>query len=133
MLQKRNPSTIAAPLGSYSHGVEIPKQARQLHVSGQVGVRPDGSVPADSRAQLEAAWDNIVAILADAGMTVADVVKVTTFITRPEDFAVHPAVRRQYLKGNDAAATAVAVTALAKPEFLVEVEVVAAKADQAGE
>lgn len=127
MLTRRNPPTITPPLGAYAHAVEISANARWLHVSGQVGVRPDGSVPPDTQGQLEAAWDNIVAILADAGMGVEDVVKVTTYIVREEDFAVHPAVRKKYLQSNDAAATAVAVSALAKPQFLVEIEVIAAR------
>ena len=44
--QQHNPGTIAAPLGAYSNGVSTPGSGRWLHVAGQVGVRPDGTVPA---------------------------------------------------------------------------------------
>lgn len=128
-MRKHNPDGIAAPLGAYSHGVEIPANARRLYVSGQVGVASDGTVPESSEEQMELAWVNIEAILASAGMTPADIVKVTTLITRPEDFAVHPKVRKRHLGDNRAAATGYLVSGLANPELLVEIEVVAARVD----
>ncbi len=128
-MKRHNPSTITPPLGQYSHGIEIPANARRHYISGQVGVRPDGTIPADSEEQMEICWTNIHAILASAGMTAADIVKVTTYITRAEDFAVHPKVRARHLGGNEACATAVLVAGLAKPELLVEIEVVAARVD----
>jgi len=126
MNRPRNPAQIKAPLGAYHHAVEAPAGARTLYISGQVGVDADGNIPPDARGQLEIAWANIRAILAEADMGITDIVKVTTFITRKEDFAVHPAVRNEVLGDHRAAATAVAVSALATPELLVEVDVVAA-------
>lgn len=128
-MRKHNPEGITPPLGAYSHGVEIPAGARRIYISGQVGVRDDGTVPEDSEAQMEIAWGNIRAILNSAGMTLDDVVKVTTIITQPEDFAVHPKVRNRHLGDNRAAATAFLVSGLAKPEFKVEIEVAAARVD----
>lgn len=127
MLKKLNPPSISAPLGAYSHGIEIPPGARVIHVSGQVGVRADGSVAEGIEAQLACAWQNILAILAASGMRAPDIVKVTTYLTRPEDFKVHPRIRAQYLGEARPAATALCVTALAAPEFLCEIEVIAAK------
>lgn len=129
MMKRHNPSDITPPLGAYSHGIEVPPDARRLYISGQIGVLPDGTIPKDSEAQMECAWTNIRAILDLAGMTMDDVIKVTTFITRAEDFAVHPKVRARYLGENHACATAVLVSGLAKPELLVEIEAVAAKVD----
>src|SRR5688572_27261966 len=79
-----NPADIAPPLGAYVHGIEIPGGARQIVVSGQVGVLPDGKVANGIEAQLECAWANILSILAAAGMSARDIVKVTTFLTHPD-------------------------------------------------
>jgi enamine deaminase RidA (YjgF/YER057c/UK114 family) len=128
MLNKLNPPSISAPLGAYSHGVEIAPGARVIHVSGQVGVRPDGRVAEGIEAQLRCAWQNIFAILGASNMAAADIVKVTTYLTRAEDFKVHPRIRAQYLGEARPSATAVCVSALAAPEFLCEIEVIAAKA-----
>ena len=51
MLKTYNPSAIAAPFGHYDHGVEAVSVSRLLHISGQVGVDPDGSVPAPGRGR----------------------------------------------------------------------------------
>lgn len=127
MIKRLNPPVIAAPLGAYAHGIEIPPDARVVHVSGQIGVEPDGAVAEGIEAQLECAWQNILAILAAADMGPSDIVKVTTYLTRPEDFKVHPRVRSKYLGDARPSATAVCVTALAAPEFLCEIEAIAAK------
>src|SRR4051794_20984008 len=79
-----NPAGVAAPFSRYSHGASAPAGARWLHISGQVGATPDGTVPDDPERQMELAWDNLLAVLADAGMAVADLVKVDGFITRPD-------------------------------------------------
>jgi enamine deaminase RidA (YjgF/YER057c/UK114 family) len=127
MLNKLNPPSICAPLGAYTHGIEIPAGARVIHVSGQVGMRPDGRVAEGIEAQLACAWQNILAVLAASDMAAGDIVKVTTFLTRPEDFKVHPRIRAQYLGDARPTATAVCVGALAAPEFLCEIEAIAAK------
>jgi 2-iminobutanoate/2-iminopropanoate deaminase len=128
MMKQFNPAAIATPLGAYTHAIEIPRGARVLHISGQVGVRADGVVAEGIEAQLECAWQNIVAILAAAEMAPTDIVKVTTFLTRPEDFKVHPRIRAKYLGDARPTATALCVVALAAPEFLCEIEATAARA-----
>jgi enamine deaminase RidA (YjgF/YER057c/UK114 family) len=75
---QRTPATVSAPFGPYSHAVEVPAGSRLLYISGEVGALPDGTVPAGIEAQAETCWQNLVAILADAGMTIADLVKITT-------------------------------------------------------
>jgi enamine deaminase RidA (YjgF/YER057c/UK114 family) len=127
MLKKLNPSSISAPLGAYTHGIEIPPGARVIHVSGQVGVRKDGSIAEGIEEQLSCAWRNILAVLAESGMNAGDIVKVTTYLTRAEDFKVHPRIRAQFLGDVRPTATAVCVSALAAPEFLCEIEAIAAK------
>ena len=128
MAKIHNPKSIAAPIGTYSHGMETPPNARWLHVAGQVGVRPDGSVPASIEEQTEVVWQNILAVLADAGMGIGDVVKITSFLTRFENFPKFAQVRAKYLGSHRPASTLLVISSLARPEFLVEVEAIAAKA-----
>jgi 2-iminobutanoate/2-iminopropanoate deaminase len=128
MLKLFNPKATAAPNGVYSHGVLVPANARWLYLSGQTGTRPDRSVPAGVEEQTEVVWQNILAVLAEGGMAVTDIVKITSFLTRAEDYAKFAPVRAKYLGSHRPASTLLVVSALARPEFLVEVEVVAAKA-----
>jgi len=128
MLKIHNPKSVAAPIGTYSHGIEAPPNARWLHVAGQIGVRPDGSVPATIEEQTEVVWQNILAVLADAGMGIGDVVKITSFLTRFENFPKFAQVRAKYLGSHRPASTLLVISSLARPEFLVEVEAIAAKA-----
>jgi enamine deaminase RidA (YjgF/YER057c/UK114 family) len=125
-MDELRPTDIQPPLGQYAHGIEIPSGARQVVVSGQVGVRPDGSVAQGIEAQLECTWANILSVLKAANMGPSDIVKVTTFVTHPDHFKVHPRARASVLGNHRAAATAVCVSALASPEFLCEIEVIAA-------
>jgi enamine deaminase RidA (YjgF/YER057c/UK114 family) len=83
-IKLHNPPGIAPPFSCYSHGASTQGDARWLYVSGQVGVTTDGVVPDDPEKQIELAWDNLLAVLADAGMTVKDLVKIDGFITRPD-------------------------------------------------
>lgn len=125
---KRNPSRIAPPGGRYTHGVEVPAGARWLHISGQIGTAPDGTVPGDFRAQVENCWKNILAILADAEMGLDDLVKVTVFLTRHENVAAYRDARDRIIGDERPASTLVVVSSLVRPEWLCEVEAVAAKA-----
>ena len=128
MLKVHNPRSIGAPIGTYSHGIEVPPGARWLYVAGQIGVRPDGSVPATIEEQTEVVWQNILAVLADAGMGIGDVVKITSFLTRHENFPRFAEVRAKFLGSHRPASTLLVISSLARPEFLVEVEAIAAKA-----
>lgn len=105
---------------------------RVLTVSGQVGIRPDGSLAEGIEGQLRQTWANIVAILESGNMKLTDIVKITTIVVRVEDLKVHPRIRTEVLGAHRAAATGFCVTALATPEILCEIEVTAtAEATQA--
>ncbi len=126
MLRKHNPGAIAAAFSSYSLAVEAPAQARWLYVSGQVGVAPDGGFANGPEAQMEAAWRNVLAILDSAGMGPGDLVKVNAYLTRAEDTGLYREVRNRMLAGAEPASTLIVITALAHPDWLVEIEAVAA-------
>lgn len=122
-----NPSQIARPAATYSHGVEISPSARWLYVAGQTGTKPDGTCDPDIEGQAERAWQNILAILEGGGMGIRNLVKVTSFLTRPQDIPAYAKVRDKYLGDMRPATTMVVVQALARPNFLIEVEATAAK------
>lgn len=127
-MKKHNPSTIAAPAGAYSNGVSAPAGGRWLHIAGQVAIDVDGTVPESFEAQAHVAWRNLLAVLADAGMGVADLVKVNHFLVDASDMAAYAAVRAGYLGDARPASTLLIVQALARPAWRVEIDAVAWKA-----
>ncbi|NIP46723.1 MAG: RidA family protein [Gammaproteobacteria bacterium] len=129
MNKRHTPASVAEPFGPYSHAVEVPPGSRMLYISGEVGAKPDGTVPADIEEQAECLWQNIFAILKSAGMGVEDLVKITTYLVREEDLAVAGAARAKYFGESRPASATLIVPALIKPGWLIEIEAVAAKSD----
>jgi enamine deaminase RidA (YjgF/YER057c/UK114 family) len=127
-IKPHTPPTIAPPAALYVHGMEVPPDARWLFVSGQVGVGADGRVGRDAREQAEIIWGNIAAILASADMTIRDIVKLTTFAVSPAYLPALREVRERALAGHRPASTLLVVVALGRPEWLVEIDLYAAKA-----
>jgi len=128
MLKRMNPAGAPKPFSKYSQAVAVPAQARWLHVSGQVGATPDGTILKGFDAQAAQCWKNIIAILAADGMGVEDLVKVDIFVTSAEFVGASRRIRDEALKGAEPASTFLVVAALAHPDLVVEIEAVAAKA-----
>jgi 2-iminobutanoate/2-iminopropanoate deaminase len=122
-----NPAASAAPNGPYSLGVEIPAGQRVLFIAGQVPMAKDGSTPQGITAQSELVWRNILNVLESAGMGVENLVKVNHYLTRHENIPGYGAVRSKALGTARPASTMVVIASLVKPEWLVEVEAIAAK------
>jgi 2-iminobutanoate/2-iminopropanoate deaminase len=120
------PADIAAPAANYAHAVLTEHATRWMHTSGVVPVAPDGSTPDDIGEQAAVVWANIAAMLSDAAMAPSDIVSVTTYVVVGEDLAPVMAARDAALGGHRAASTLVTVPALARPEWRMEVAVVAA-------
>ena len=120
------PTGVAPPAATYAHARLTTGARRWLHTSGVVPVAPDGSVPGDLVAQAEVIWATIRALLSEAGMGPADVVSITTYVTPGHDLGPVMAVRDQILDGHLAASTLVVVAELARPEWRLEIAVVAA-------
>lgn len=127
LMKTYKPDTVAPPFSAYTHAVEVSPGARILYVSGQLGVAPDGTVPADFTAQADQAFRNVIAILEAAGMAASDLVRVNTYLTDSSDIATYREVRDRHLCGHEAASTMIVVAALAQPHFRIEVEAVAAR------
>ena len=125
----QNPDGAPRPVGAYSQAVRIETgDAALLFISGQISLDAAGNLvgAGDVAAQTDQIFKNLEAILAANGATFADVVKMNTYLV---DIAARPAiaeVRGRYLAAEPPASTLVAVTALAHPDYLIEIEAVAA-------
>jgi 2-iminobutanoate/2-iminopropanoate deaminase len=119
---------VARQIGAYSDAIEVGPNLRWLLTSGTPGLATDGDLPKDISGQTELAWKHVISMLERAGMTVADIVKVTQYLTRAEDIPPYGKVRTRFLGDVRPAAMLLVVPQLVRPEFLVEVEIVAAKA-----
>lgn len=122
-----NPADVHPPLGLYSHTVTVPAGSELLYLSGQLGVRPDGSTPEGIAEQAEQVFSNIVALLAAHGLRPSDIVKLTTFMVAGQDGDAVRAARIRHLGAHRPASTAVFVASLVEPQWLVEVDAVAAR------
>lgn len=127
MLEKINPEGIVAPFNNaYHHTVVIPPNARVAHIAGQVGLRPDGSLPETLEGQAEQAWVNVMAALGAAGMDAQNVVKITAYLIDADEYPAFAEARSRHLGDARPASTALLVRQLLRPEWRYEIEAIAA-------
>lgn len=119
------PDTISKPNGTYVHGLTVPAGSELLFVSGQIPVHLDGSIPKDFKEQAALVFHNISEILRHAGSSTEHIVKITSFITDSRFLPEFAVVRAGFLKDHRPTSTLLVISALAKPELLVEVEAIA--------
>jgi 2-iminobutanoate/2-iminopropanoate deaminase len=122
----RNPNGVHAPGGRYSHAALVTGVDRFLTISGQIGMAPDGTVPADGPAQIAQALENLRTILKAHHMSASSIVKMTVFLTTPTLIPAWREAREAFMYGHAPASTLLIVAGLADPRFLVEVEAEAA-------
>jgi 2-iminobutanoate/2-iminopropanoate deaminase len=120
-----DPPSLPPAVGNYTQGLEVSAGERLLFISGQIPVRPDGSVPADFEGQCHAVWDNLLAVLASAQMGPEHLVKVTTYLTRRDQAEINGRVRRERL-GEVRPALTVVIAETFAAEWLLEIEAIAA-------
>ena len=133
MLSHFTPAHIRPPFARYSHGVSVRAGARILFCSGQLGIGPDDLVPEDAPAQTALCFDNIRAVLDEAGMSAADVVRLNAFVTDRAYLADYMAARDAFIESVDPppASTLMVVSGFAREAFKIEVEAIAASPDTA--
>jgi len=122
-----DPRDVHAPVGPYSHTAVVSAGTELIFIAGQVGMRPDGSVPGAFAEQAEVTFQNVRACLAAHGLGVEAVVRLGVFVLPGQDFAVLRAVRERHFGTHRPASTTVYVPQLASPAFLLEVEAIAAR------
>jgi len=117
---------VGPPNTSYSQGI-VTDARRLLFIAGQVALDAEGRVVGlgDMTAQARQVFENMRAILEEAGGDLRNVVKITTFITNMAEFPAFAQVRREYFVTPLPASTTVEVTRLFREGLLVEVEAVA--------
>lgn len=116
-----NPSTVRAPTG-YNHVIEIKNPERRVIIAGQVGVRPDGSIPDSGEEQIAQVFANLTAILAATGLTTDNLVKTTVFLTDRSLLTAFRAERTRVMGNLVPASTLLFVSGLADPRFVIEIE-----------
>jgi enamine deaminase RidA (YjgF/YER057c/UK114 family) len=122
---------VASQIGTYSDAVEAAPNQRWLFTAGTPGLGLDGRLPQDFAGQAEQAWQHILAMLHKADMSVQDLVKVTHYLLRAEDIPIYAKIRARYLGEARPASMLLIVPELVRPNFLLEIEAIAAKADAA--
>ncbi len=122
------PNAIHPPFSAYSHGVEIPPNQRIVFCSGQLGIDAKGHIPSDCAAQARLCFENVRATLREADMDLSDIIRINAFVTGREHLPEYMEVRNALFPAPFPASTLVIVSGFARPEFVVEIEAVAAKA-----
>jgi 2-iminobutanoate/2-iminopropanoate deaminase len=125
----RNPQDVHRPVGSYSHQIEIRGNERLLVISGQVGMREDGTVPEDPFDQIDLAFENIFRNLRAANMDIEDIIKLTYYLVGEIDTAKRREIVLSKLQGHHPCSTLLYVAGLASPVFRVEIEAWASRAE----
>ena len=126
-VKRTNPPTLSTPTG-YTHVVEVTGPMKTVYISGQIALDQSGTLVGgtDMKAQAEQVFKNLEAALAAAGATFKDVVKMNTYTT---DMSQAPAIRevrtKYFANIQPPASTLVQVVKLARPDLLLEIEVIA--------
>ena len=125
------PEHMAPPAANYAHAVKVDNAEQFVFTSGVVPTMPDGTVPPNVEGQARVVWANLLEILRSGGMAVSNVVSITTYVVASEtlrdDLSAVMGVRDEVMGTHRAASTLVTVPALARPEWLMEISLVAAR------
>lgn len=129
MLKSLIPASIRPPFARYAHGVEVAPGARLIVCSGQLGIGPDDVAPESAEAQALLCFANLDAVLREGGMSRSDVVRINAYVTDRAHMTGYMAARDAWLEEIDhlPASTLMIVAGFTRPEFKVEVEVIAAQ------
>lgn len=125
MHKSLSPSSIHPPFAPYSPGIEVSSRSRFVFVSGQLGIDKDGVIPPDAAGQTRVVFDNIKAILGEAGMGLKDVVKLNAYVTGRQHMRGYMDVRNALFAEPYPASTLMIVGGFTREEFVVEIEAIA--------
>jgi enamine deaminase RidA (YjgF/YER057c/UK114 family) len=122
-----NPDNVVKPASNYAQGVVHSAAAERIVISGQLGLRSDGTLEEGLEAQMERAWSNVFNVMTAGGFDKTQLLRATIYVTVPGQVAVYRKIRDKMFDGHLCAATYIEISALAAPEFLVEIEAEAVK------
>src|SRR4051794_3309646 len=122
---------IRQPSGHFSQATAIEARGRLVFISGMTARRPDGTIAGigDIAAQTRQVCENVKAAVEAAGGTLADVCRVDVYVRNMEHFDAIHKVRREYFPPPAPASTMVEVCKLTSPEYLIEINAIAALPD----
>ena len=123
-----NPEGTSKPFSNYSHVVTAEGAQKLVFCAGQVAADVDGKVlpPDDFDAQARMVMENLTKALPAGGAKIADVTKITIYICNPHDVAKARRILERYFGGHPPGSTLCVVRGLANPNFLLEIEAIAA-------
>ena len=119
---------IRAHSNNAAHGIEVPPNARLLFCNGQVGARLDGTVPKTPLERIEVIFERTRLILAASGMSFADVVKLTVYVTDKSILDDYFRICPRVMGDHSPPATLLVVNKFPRPGVEIEIETIAAKA-----
>src|SRR6185312_15721915 len=123
-LRPVNAPDAPQPVGGYAQAMEVTGARRTLYVSGQIPQDAAGNVPEDFEAQARLVWQNVIAQLNAAGMTLDNLVKVTIFLSDRKYTAAYRKVRMEVLEGQQIGLTTI-ITGIFDEKWLLEIEAIA--------
>jgi 2-iminobutanoate/2-iminopropanoate deaminase len=122
-----NPEGVPGPFNTYSQGAVVEGPVRFLFGAGQAGVHSDGRVGEGIEEQSRLVWQHIVTILAGADMTIDDIVQLNMLLIDREHRGPASAVRNEFLGDHRPTSTLMVISGLANPDWLIEIDFIAAK------
>ena len=127
-ITRTNPDGMSKPLANYSHVVTAEGAQKLVFCAGQVAADADGNVlpPDDFDAQARLVMENLTKALAAGGAKIADVTKITIYIVNPHDVPKARNILKTWFAGHAPGSTLCILRGLANPNFLVEIEAIAA-------
>ncbi|MGY3765380.1 RidA family protein [Vagococcus vulneris] len=125
---RKNPSTVPAPVGEYSHVTVVPKNSTLYTFSGQIGIDFEGNIPKNHKQQIENTFKNIKRVLASENLNESHVVKVNIWSVDEIDWMHFDKVWNNFFDVNPSMTVAY-ISALGLPEIKIEIEILAAKVE----
>ncbi|MFD2353090.1 RidA family protein [Nonomuraea ferruginea] len=119
-----DPASLPTATGDYTHGTVVTGARRTLFVSGQVPWGGPGPLPEDFDSQCRLTWRNVLAVLAEAGMGVRNLAKVTTYLSDRRYREANSRIRQEVL-GDHRPALTIVITGIYAEEWLLEIEAIA--------
>ncbi len=117
-----NPEAVVKPASNYVQAVVHNAAATRIVISGQLGLTPEGVLEQGLEAQMRRAWSNLLEVMKAAGFEREDLIRATIYVTEPGQVGLYRKVRDEALAGHRCANTYLEISALAAPDFLVEIE-----------
>lgn len=127
IVSRSNPTTLAKPVGDYSHVTVVSGQADIYTFSGQIGTDLNGDIPKGFNEQVTNTFANITRLLESQELTSEHIIKVNIWSVKQIDWDYFYKVWDPFFKGSYPSMTVAYISGLGLPEIDIEIEIWAAK------